>query len=392
MESNPRRAHGPSTASVHAGRSDHGASVSLPLDRSSTFVTDERAYAARAAGDPYSIPVYAREAAPTVLAVERRLAALEGAGEALLWSSGMAALHGALMACLETGQRVAVAAQCYGGTFGLLEVLAPKLGVEVVRFDAADPATLDPQLDRRLSVVICESLSNPTLVVADLPALAARAHSVDARLIVDATLVTPIGQRPLEHGADLVWHSASKYLGGHSDLIGGVLAGPTELVRATRTWRTKAGGSADSGMAWLVERGLKTLALRVERHTVSARRIAAFLASHPAVARVHHPTLAAPAQRELASRLITHEAGLLAFEVAAGDTAATEVMRRLTLFAEAPSFGGVESLVSPPARMSHAGLSSGDLAAAGIGRGCLRLAVGIEDPEDLEADLEQALA
>ena len=187
-------------------------------------------------------------------------------------------------------------------------------------------------------------------------------------------------------------HSVSKYLGGHSDLIGGVLAGTAEGLRGARDWRTKAGGCIDPGVAWLIERGLKTLALRLERQTLSARRVAEVLAAHPAVARVHHPSQAGTEQRALAARLLDLEGGLLSFELAGGDGAAARVMGRLELFAEAPSFGGVESLVSPPARMSHAGLSPESLRAAGIGAGCLRLSIGVEDAADLVADLEGALA
>jgi methionine-gamma-lyase len=381
---------GPSTRSVHGGRPG-GRGVSPPIDRSSTFVADEAAYRARAAGDPYSIPVYAREASPTVLAVEARLAALESAEGALLFASGLGALHGLLMGRLAAGDRVALALQAYGGTTALVRALAPRIGVEVVEFDVADPRGLDPFCDERLSLVLCESLSNPTMVVADVPSLAAQAHRVGAKLAVDATFVTPIGQRPLEHGADLVWHSASKYLGGHSDLIGGVLAGARRDLAPALDWRTRGGACADPQMAWLLERGLKTLALRMERHDANARALADFLRAHPRVERVHHPSCASAEQRALAGRLFDSLGGMLSFELRDGDAGAAAVCERLRLFLEAPSLGGVESLVSPPARMSHAGLSPAELAAVGIGPGCLRLSVGIEDLDDLRRDLEQAL-
>jgi cystathionine beta-lyase/cystathionine gamma-synthase len=366
--------------------------VALPIERSSTFVASEQAYLDRLAGDPYSLPVYAREAAPTVLSVERRLAALEGSEDALLWASGMAALHGALMAELDGGKRMAVALQSYGGSLSLVRSLAPRLGIEVEYFDVTRPESLDSIVARGVDLVLCESLSNPTLKVADLPALAERTHAGGGRLLVDATFVTPLGQRPLEWGADLVWHSASKYLGGHSDLIGGVLSGSRQDLRAARDWRTSAGGCADPEMAWLVERGLKTLGLRMERHSENAEALAAHLATHPAVARVHHPSVGDPEQRALAERLLECTGGMLSFECVGGDEAAARVLAALELFVEAPSLGGVESLVSPPARMSHAGLDEAALREVDIGPGCIRVSVGIEDACDLIADLDRALA
>lgn len=384
---------GPSTASVHAGAPSRGPGdgLAIGIDRSSTFRVAEEAYRAREAGRSYDNLVYARETAPTIAATEARLAALEGAERALLCASGMAALHAALMALLERGGHVVCSDRIYGGTIGLLRELAPRLGVEVDRFDPGLPLSLESALRSNTALVICESLSNPTLRVAHLPRIAELTHAAGARLLVDATFVTPIFQRPLEQGADLVWHSASKYLGGHSDLIGGVLAGPRTTIEACRHWRTVAGGSADPQMAWLVERGLKTLALRMRAHDSNARDLATWLDAHPSVVKVHHPSRAEPEQRALAAELLRGTGGMLSFEVAGGDEAAARLVANLEVIVEAPSLGGVESIISPPARMSHVGLSPEELRAVGIGPGCLRLSVGVEDLDDLCRDLTIAL-
>lgn len=389
----PSTRPGPSTASVHAGAAEPaaGRGLVLPLDRSSTFYVDEEGYRSRAAGRPYDALAYARETGPTIEAVERRLAALEGADGALLFASGMAALHAALMAVLDGGGHVLAADRLYGGTLGLLDGLLPRLGCTLGSFDPGRAASLEAALRTETRLVVCESLSNPTLRVADVPRLSELAHAAGALLLVDATFVTPVLQRPLALGADLVWHSASKYLGGHSDLIGGVLAGPRDRIAACRTWRTRAGGSADPAMAWLLERGLKTLALRMRAHDSNARGLATWLDAHPKVAKVHHPSRAEHDQLALASELMRGTGGMLSFELVGGDEAAARVLANLHLFAEAPSLGGVESLVSPPARMSHVGLDEARLRAAGIGPGCLRLSVGIEDLDDLVRDLAIAL-
>ena len=382
-----------STRCVHAGRrpgpGDEG--VALPIDRSTTFVLDETAYALREAGRSHEARVYSRESGPTIEAVEAKLAALDGAEGALLFSSGLAALHAACLARVSHGDRLVHSEALYGGSVELLEGLAQSMGLELASFEPESPEDLARAIGPGARLVLVESLSNPSLRVADLPGLAQTCGRADAQLVVDATFASPVAQRPLEHGAGLVWHSATKFLGGHSDLLGGVLCGDEQVLAPARRWRTMAGAAPDPQAAWLLERGLKTLALRVAAACGNATELARRLAEHPRVANVRHPSRFEGSERERADRVLDLPGAMLTFHVEGGDAAARSVCGRLRLILEAASLGGVETLVSPPVRMSHVGMSESALRAAGIGPGCLRLSVGVEDVEDLWADLEQAL-
>lgn len=382
------------TRCVHGGwRPDaHQPGVTLPIDRSTTFRLDDEAYRLRAEGELEQSRVYSRESGPTLEAVEAHLASLEGADRAALFASGMAALHAAVMGLVEgTGRRLLAASALYGGSRGLLVPLAERLGLEFGEFDPRSPESLLEALDDRPALVLVESLSNPSLVVADLPSLAQATRRVGGRLLVDATFASPMLQRPLEHGADLVWHSATKFLGGHSDLLAGVLAGSAEQVEPCRRWRTLAGAAPDPQAAWLLWRGMRTLHLRVRESSATASELAQLLTDHPEVSAVRHPSRFAGDEQEVAQRLLDLPGSMLTFDVAGGEARAAEVCARLRLIVEAASLGGVETLISPPSRMSHAGLSREQLAAAGIGDGCLRLSVGVEDVGDLWSDLAQAL-
>ncbi len=362
----------------------------MPLVRSVTFAQSDATYAALAAGRTREVAIYARYSNPTVEIVEERLAALEGAEQALVFSSGMAALHAAILATVPAGGTLVVADRLYGGTIDLLHGGLELLGFHVRTVDVSDAESLQSAIDGA-SLVLCESVSNPTLDVTDLPLIETIAHEHGARILVDATFASPIGQRPLELGADLVMHSATKFLGGHSDLVAGVIAGSAAALEPIWTWRKRAGGCLDPQAAWLLARGLATLALRVRAQERGAQKIASFLASHPAVARVLYPGLASHPTHELADRLLDNYGSMVSFELGGGDEAAMRFVRRLELVIDAPSLGGVESLVSLPRFMSHAHLSDAERRAAGIGPGFVRLSVGIEDPEDLLSDLAQAL-
>ncbi len=381
------------TRCVHAGyRASAGQpGVVLPIDRSATFRLDEEAYALRAAGKSEQARVYARESSPTLEGVEAKLAALEGASAAAVLASGQAAFMALVLAEVSPGRAVMLQEAVYGGTLALLEHLLQRQGSALGRFDGRDSASLASNWIEGTALVVAESIANPTLEVADIAGIAAVVRARGARLAVDATFATPIGQRPLELGAHLVWHSATKYLGGHSDLVAGVVAGDRAALDPIRRWRTHGGGCLDPQGAWLLERGLKTLALRVREQSANATRLARFLAGHSDVLRVHHPSLPADARAAERARQLAVFGGMLSFELDGGDARAIRFAKHLDLVLEAASLGGVESLVSLPVRMSHIGLSPEARARAGIRPGLVRLSVGIEDADDLEADLARAL-
>ncbi|MCB9916473.1 MAG: aminotransferase class I/II-fold pyridoxal phosphate-dependent enzyme [Planctomycetes bacterium] len=382
-----------STHCVHAGaRPDAARPGVVPaLELSTTYVLDDAAYALVRAGRGGDARIYARYGNPTIEALEARLAALEGAAAARVFASGMAALHGLLgAACAEGGAGHVVAARTiYGGTRDFLTSVWPAMGGRATFVDVEDAAALEAALADDARALLCESIANPTLEVADLPALAARCRAHGALLLVDATFATPALQRPLAHGADAVMHSASKYLGGHSDLLGGVVAGPAPLLARVDLWRRRTGGVLDPQVAHLLDRGLKTLALRMRAHCDGALRFAEALRAHPRVAHVRHPLLGAHAER--ARRLLHAGGGMVLLEVDGDEDAALRVLGALELALPAASLGGVETLVCTPATTSHAGLTTDARAALGIAPGAIRVSVGIEEPDDLVADFRRAL-
>jgi cystathionine beta-lyase/cystathionine gamma-synthase len=384
-----------STTCVHAGRrpSEADSGVVTAIDRSSTYLLDEAAYEKIRAGRGHQARIYSRYGNPTVETLERRVAALEGAEVCRAFGSGMAALHAMLLAtCARGGPgHVVAASSLYGGTRELLERGWRELGGRVTFVDLGDPVALRAALAEDARALMCESIANPTLELADLPALAALAHQHQALLLVDATFASPVLQRPLDHGADLVMHSASKYLGGHSDVIAGVVSGRAELMDSVEAWRRRAGGVLDPEPAYLLERGVKTLALRMRAHCESARAVAAALAAHPQVSRVTYPGLDGFPQRDLAEQLLTDTGGMIFFVVEGGDEAALAVLDRLRLAIPAASLGGVETLVCTPATTSHAAMSPAERLAIGIPPGAIRISVGIEEAAELIEDFTQAL-
>lgn len=388
MSSDSAKYMGLSTRCVHAGTRPGPDSPGLVprIDRSTTFVQFPQTHVLTDAGRWQEALVYSRYANPTVAAVEQRIAALEGAQGSLLFGSGQAAMAAALFACLEPGAPVAAARELYGGTLDLLESLQGQ-GHACLPFAVSSAQGLARALNSGARLVVCESLSNPATVVADLPRMAEQIHAVGGLLLVDATFATPALQRPLEHGADLVMHSATKALAGHSDVTAGVVsAAKSELLSQLWTWRKRLGGILDPAAAYLLDRGMRTLALRVRAQCEGASALAKALAERPEVRAVHHPSCTDHPQHELAARLLDGPGSVLSFELAAGDGALRDYVARLELACDAPSLGGVETLVSLPRFMSHAGLDDAGRRAAGIGAGTVRVAVGIEDPADLVAD------
>lgn len=393
------------TSLVHAGEragAPRATPTATPIYTATTYLYPslDELEAAFASGEGY---LYTRYGNPTVAALEAAVAAVEGGRGAVAYGSGMAALHAALLAAAtprgETAPRprsILAARDLYGSTTVLLDELFAARGAAVAYADLCDPAEAGAALAAHSpEVVLVESISNPLLRVADVAGLAARCRAAGARLVVDSTLATPVLQRPLALGADLVVHSATKYLGGHGDAAGGVVAARAGLLHDTLVRQARLlGASLGPFEAQQLQRGLKTLALRVERQCASAARVAAFLQTHPAVARVHYPGLPGHPGHALAAVAFGGRfGGLVSFELARADPGAVAAfVDRLRLFLPATTLGDIYSLVSVPAMASHRELTPAQRAERGVADGLVRLSVGIEAPEDLIADLDAALA
>jgi cystathionine beta-lyase/cystathionine gamma-synthase len=335
--------------------------------------------------------IYTRYGNPTVREVEERVADLEGAEAALATASGSGAVAVALMTLLEPGATLVSSAGLYGGTRVFQDTFLARRGVRVRRFHPGRPEEARRLLEEGAQVLYLETPVNPTLEVLDIAEMAPWARGCGALTVVDNTFATPVLQRPLGLGADLVVHSASKFLGGHSDLIGGVLAGSRELIRRCRPALRHLGACMDPHTAFLLLRGLKTLVVRVAAQCETAEAVARFLERHPRVRRVLYPGLEGHPGHEIASRQMARPGCVLTFEVEGGLEAARRTMDRFEVILNATSLGGVESLASIPVLSSHHGWTEEALEEAEVTPGMIRLSVGLEEPEDLMEDLAQAL-
>ena len=383
---NPETRRGPSTLAVHAGAAPPrpGDPLVAPLVASATFYNEPDL-------EPGAEVLYGRYAnTENHRRVGAKLAALEGAEAALVVGSGMAAVSLAVLTFAASGDHLVATRALYGGTRTLMSQELPRLGIASTFVDPTDDWSHSIRDETRL--LYLELPVNPTLQVPDPRPVARLAAELGIPLIVDATFATPYNQRPLTFGVDLVIHSGTKYLGGHSDLVAGVLAGPADVVETARTRLKSFGPSLDPHAIWLLDRGIKTLAVRVERQNRTALELAGWLERHPSVDRVFYPGLPSHPDHLLAAELFDGYGGMLAFVVRRGDPAAVRVLRRLSLIAVAPSLGSVESLASMPRYTSHVGMTDEERRAAGIEDGFIRISVGIEDVEDLRGDLEAALA
>jgi len=389
--------HAPDTLCVHAGVGDNEhRAVVPPIYQTSTFKFDsvEQGASLFAGGaDRGEGHIYTRLGNPTVQALEQALAELEGGYRGLACASGMAAIHTTFAAFLKAGDHVVCSESVYGPVTSLLNGLFARLGVQTTFVDSSDLAALRAAIRPGTAIVHIETPGNPTLAVTDLAAAAGLAHAVGARLTVDNTFMTPLLQRPLELGADVVMHSLTKFLNGHADVVGGVIVPKTEADwKLLRPTLNLAGGTLAPHDAFLVHRGLKTLALRMARHCASAQRIAEFLEKHPAVEWVRFPGLPSDPGYALSCRQTSGPGGVLSFELKGGLEAGRALMEGVELAVLAVSLGGVETLIQHPASMTHAGMKPELRRQAGITDGLVRLSVGIEDCAEILADLEQALA
>ena len=336
--------------------------------------------------------IYTRDGNPNHEAFANDVARLEGAEAGVVTASGMGALTAVLMATVKSGEHVLAARVLYGRTGQLLNHLAASFGLKVTYFDIADPDALRRLVTPETKLCIVESISNPLLEVADLPRIVAAIGSVP--LLVDSTFGTPCLIRPIEHGATLVWHSVSKYLNGHGDVMAGVVVGPHGLLRKIRAMSSLYGVNANPFESWLASRGLRTLPLRMARVSQTALTIAAFLEQHPRVTKVFYPGLASHPDHMLAQRLLPRGCGgMLAFEVAGGRSAVDGLFRALAdVIPFSPTLADARTTVSYPAGTSHKFMTAAERADYGIGDGLVRLSIGLEDPADLHRDLEQGLA
>lgn len=376
-----------STRAIHAGRLDpaRDGAIVTPVYQSATFLHG-------APGGLAEVTYGRYQNTPNHAVLHARIAALEGAEDALVCSTGMAAMTAALLGLCAKGERVMAACGVYGGTHALLAEELPRFGVETDWVYPEDPASWAAAARPGTRVFVCETISNPLCRVHDAPAVAAFCRARGIVSLVDNTFASPYLFNPVAHGFDLVHHSATKYLNGHSDVVAGVVAGRRDLVGAAARIVRRLGASLDAHACFLLERGIKTLALRMERHCDNAQRVAAFLAAHPAVSRVHFAGLPGHPDHARAARLLPRGlGGMLAFDLRGGADAAARFLAAVEVFAVAPSLGGVESLLSRPAETSHAMLAPAERAALGIEDGTIRVSVGVEDAEDLLADLDRAL-
>ena len=373
------------TLAIHAGQEPDSVTgaVTVPVYQTSTYQQD-------GIGRPRGYE-YSRTGNPTRTAFERALAAVENGAHGLAFASGVAATH-AVLSLLRPGDHVVAGDDLYGGTYRLFERVFRPYGIAFDYPPATDAEAIAAAIRPETRLVWIETPTNPLLRIVDIRRAAEAAHAHGAWLAVDNTFASPFLQRPLELGADIVVHSATKYIGGHSDLIGGAIGvRDEELRRRLAFFQNAAGAVPGPWDCWLALRGLKTLAVRMRAHERNAQAVAEFLSGHPAVERVHYPGLPSHPQHDLARHQMSGFGGMVSFELRGGFPAVEKVVGALKLFLLAESLGGVESLVCYPPKMTHAAFPPSERRRRGIGDNLLRLSVGIEDPRDLVEDLRQAL-
>jgi cystathionine gamma-synthase len=336
--------------------------------------------------------IYSRNTNPTVHAFEEKVRHLEGAEAATSFSTGMAAISNTLFTLLSPGDRVVSLKDTYGGTSKIFLEFLPRFQIDVVLCETTDHRAIESAVAEGCQVLYLESPTNPTLKVIDLSRLATAGHEVGATVIVDNTFATPINQSPLELGVDLVIHSATKFLGGHADALGGVVCGPTELVERIFHFREINGASLHPMAAYLLLRGMKTLHLRIRQQNESALEIAQYLEAHPSIERVFYPGLESHEHHDIAKRQMRGYGGVLSFVLDGGFDAVRTFLPRLRYAHLAANLGAVDTIAGPPATTSHVECTAEERQALGIPESLVRYSVGIEDTEDLIADLEQALA
>jgi cystathionine beta-lyase/cystathionine gamma-synthase len=376
---------------VHSGTNHVGDAVNTPIFQSSTYkLTDER-YAGWAAGAQHTL-LYARLSSVNSDAVAQKLTALEGGEDAEVFASGMAAISTTLMSFLSAGDHIVASPDVYGGTYGLLTEELPRFGIETTMTDMRDPAAYEAAIQPNTKILYIETLTNPVLKVCDIPAMVEIAQRHNLLCIIDNTFASPWACQPLSMGVDLVIHSTTKYLGGHSDIIGGAVVGSKELIAQIFPRKVHFGASPDPHNCYLLERGMRTLHVRMPVLCNNAAELAKRLEAHSMIEKVNHISLKSHADYEVAQRVMPKGTGMIGFVVKGGDAAALKFMRGLEMIYEATSLGGVESLVECPFNSSHMFIPEDVRHAAGLIPGYVRISIGIEDVEDLWADFERGFA
>lgn len=384
------------TKIVHAGQHPDPStgSLSTPIFQTSTFVFDnaEQGAARFALEEPGYI--YTRLGNPTTDALEQKMAVLEDGEATLATASGISAITTALLTLCQQGDHIVSANAIYGCTHAFLSHSMPKFGITTSFVDATNIAELKAAIRPETKVVYIETPANPTLTLVDIEMVAGIAHQHGALLIVDNTFMSPYGQQPLRLGADIVVHSVTKYINGHGDVIGGVIVGKKDFIDQARYVGLKdiTGGCMSPFNAWLTLRGVKTLGVRMERHSSNAMKIAQFLESHPAITHVYYPGLLAHPQYDLYKRQMTLPGGVISFEIAGGFESGRRMINAVNLCLLAVSLGDTETLIQHPASMTHSPVPPEERLKAGITDGMIRLSVGLEDPDDIIDDLQQAIA
>lgn len=384
------------TKIVHAGQHPDPStgSLSTPIFQTSTFVFDnaEQGAARFALEEPGYI--YTRLGNPTTDALEQKMAVLEDGEAALATASGISAITTALLTLCQQGDHIVSANAIYGCTHAFLSHSMPKFGITTSFVDATNIAELKATIRPETKVVYIETPANPTLTLVNIEMVAGIAHQHGALLIVDNTFMSPYGQQPLRLGADIVVHSVTKYINGHGDVIGGVIVGKKDFIDQARYVGLKdiTGGCMSPFNAWLTLRGVKTLGVRMERHSSNAMKIAQFLESHPAITHVYYPGLLAHPQYDLYKRQMTLPGGVISFEIAGGFESGRRMINAVNLCLLAVSLGDTETLIQHPASMTHSPVPPEERLKAGITDGMIRLSVGLEDPDDIIDDLQQAIA
>ncbi|MCK5291494.1 MAG: aminotransferase class I/II-fold pyridoxal phosphate-dependent enzyme [Thermoplasmata archaeon] len=380
-----KKKRGKSTESVHAGKFECGrvAPVTSPIFQTSTFYYPKEGSAGY---------VYTRLGNPTQEVAEDKIAALEGAQEGLVFSSGMAAITTTIISLLGKGDHLIATEDLYGNTYSFLRNELKRTGIELSLIKSENAKRIERYFRKNTRGIFLETPTNPLLKVIDIKHLAGATHKKNIKIMVDNTFATPINQRPLELGADVVIHSGSKYLNGHSDVIAGLVAGNRKDMEIIEEMRTTMGGSMDPHAAFLLQRGMMTLAVRMQRHNENGLRVAEFLQGHKKVTKVNYPGLQSHPSHELAKEMMDGFGGMLSFEVKGRRKEANKFLKSLKLLLAAPSLGGVETLISVPAETSHSYLSRKERLGQGIKDNLIRVSVGIEDFEDIKKDLNQALA